>query len=779
MKQLIFTLLCLLSFSLSYSQTIYHKAKISLENKDIADLAKLGLEVDHGHLALGRFIENDFSEYEIEIIKNAGFDVEIIIENVQTYYADQLAEDLDKLNTEDCFGDEEYSIYDTPTNFTLGTMGGFYTYQELLDILDDMQAKFPSLISVKKQIGDIVTHENRPIYSVVISDNPEISEDEPKTLYTAIHHAREPNALTQMVFYMWHLLENYETDPLVSTLINEVEMHFIPVVNPDGYSFNVEMNPGGGGLWRKNRRDNEDGTFGVDLNRNYGFQWGINDIGSSPETQSQVYRGPSAFSEPETQAVKLYCETHPFNFNLNYHTSGNLLIYPWGYNDAPTPESPYFEALAIELTKINNYKYGSGIETVGYNVNGDSDDWMYGEEGTKDKIYAMTPEVGTEGFWPPVSRIIPNSQANVQANLSLAAFNLNYPTISTDSPIFTSATEGLITYEVNQLGLESEGFTVTAEAISDNVFITENTSYNLVNLEKQQKTVSFQIDSETALGEEVVFVFKTDAQIPLGADTVRFIYLENGVTEAIVEETFGNGNFWVADNESWFYDDSDFVSPSVSFSESKDSNYEGNESKEVTSNSVILPESERLILSFDLKVDIEEGYDFTVLYIIPNGQNPIPLCGKYSSQGSQFQLPENPVYDGTFGWVREEIDITEWKGMDVTFKLTFNSDGFLSADGIYIDDWSIMAINKFVGTNDAQFAKTLRVYPNPAQDEIMVDLPYNRIDKLLIMNSIGQQIGSGLTKQNRINITDIQKGIYYIIILAEDGTTYRSTFIKQ
>jgi hypothetical protein len=192
------------------------------------------------------------------------------------------------------------------------------------------------------------------------------------------------------------------------------------VLNPDGYVYNQQTNPNGGGFWRKNRRDNGDGSFGVDLNRNYGYQWGYDNIGSDPTPSSETYRGTAPFSEPEIQAIRNFCESHNFYLALNYHAHGELLIYPWGYiPNFLTPDAPIFTDLAIDMTQFNNYQYGTGNQTVGYVVNGDSDDWMYGEQTTKNKIFAMTPEVGTS-FWPSQSQIYPIAQENVYPNLVLA-----------------------------------------------------------------------------------------------------------------------------------------------------------------------------------------------------------------------------------------------------------------------------------------------------------------------------------------------------------------------
>ena len=137
-----------------------------------------------------------------------------------------------------------------------------------------MYTLYPDLITVRDSIDTFLTHEGRPVQWVKISDNASTSESEPQVLYTALHHAREPESMTQLIFYMWYLLENYGSDDEVTGLVDAKEMYFVPMLNPDGYVENQTEDPNGGGLWRKNKRNNGDGTYGVDLNRNYGYEWG-------------------------------------------------------------------------------------------------------------------------------------------------------------------------------------------------------------------------------------------------------------------------------------------------------------------------------------------------------------------------------------------------------------------------------------------------------------------------------------------------------------------------
>ena len=131
---------------------------------------------------------------------------------------------------------------------------------------------------------------------VELSDHPGVDEGEPEVLITSVHHAREPAGLTTVLYTLWYLLEQYGADPEVTYLLDHRRLFVVPVLNPDGYVYNETTNPNGGGYWRKNRRNNG-GSFGVDLNRNYGYEWGYDDVGSSPSPSSETYPGPAPFSD--------------------------------------------------------------------------------------------------------------------------------------------------------------------------------------------------------------------------------------------------------------------------------------------------------------------------------------------------------------------------------------------------------------------------------------------------------------------------------------------------
>lgn len=296
-------------------------------------------------------------------------------------------------------------------------MGGYHTYAEVKTFLDSVAAARPDLVSPVFSIGQSL--EGRDIWGVKLSNNPGGSDGRPEVLYTALTHAREPAGMEVLLYTIRYLLSNYGSDSLVTSLLSTRALYFIPVVNPDGYVYNQTTNPAGGGLWRKNRRPNGDSTYGVDLNRNFGYKWGYGNDGSSPTTSSEIYRGTAPFSEPETQRLRDFVLSRNFKVEIDYHTYGDLWLFPWGYFAEPAPDFWLYRALADTAAKYNAYTAGPAWQL--YLTNGTSNDWSYGADSTR-RVLSFTPEVGgaSDGFWPPLYRLPALEAENLQPNLFYA-----------------------------------------------------------------------------------------------------------------------------------------------------------------------------------------------------------------------------------------------------------------------------------------------------------------------------------------------------------------------
>ena len=257
MKKKLFFLAILCSFNI-YSSNIelYHRVKIQYENiSELNTLNNSGICTDHGIHKKNKYFETDLSQSEINILEDLGFNFSIEISDVSQYYRninnpnhkDYISGNELKNSSCDNEGAENY---ETPINYVIkdgSDFGGFYTYSEMLEQLDLMHQLYPNLISSRDDVRDNnltnnphphQTFEGRYLQFVKISDNPNVNEQEPQILYTAIHHAREPASLQQLIFYMWYLLENYEDSQEIRDIVNNTELYFIPCVNPDGYIFN-------------------------------------------------------------------------------------------------------------------------------------------------------------------------------------------------------------------------------------------------------------------------------------------------------------------------------------------------------------------------------------------------------------------------------------------------------------------------------------------------------------------------------------------------------------
>ncbi|MBN2587944.1 MAG: T9SS type A sorting domain-containing protein, partial [Candidatus Fermentibacteraceae bacterium] len=198
-------------------------------------------------------------------------------------------------------------------------------------------------------------------------------------------------------------------------------LYFIPIGNPDGYEYNMPN----GGMHRKNM--NFTLGNGVDLNRNWGYMWGYDNVGSSPSPTSETYRGTAPFSEPETQVQSNFIIDKAPIAAMSYHTYGGDLLYPWGYEDIFTPDNDLFVGWADQMTAVNNYTYGTPWQVM-YNSNGDQLDWSYCGVDVP-KVYCMTPEVGDNGFWGSqndTSEIVRICDECRPMNIMFCMFALNF-----------------------------------------------------------------------------------------------------------------------------------------------------------------------------------------------------------------------------------------------------------------------------------------------------------------------------------------------------------------
>jgi murein tripeptide amidase MpaA len=292
--------------------------------------------------------------------------------------------------------------------------GLYHTYAEINDELHELAASHPQIAQVSS-LGKSV--EGRDLWAIKISDNVAQDEPEAEVVFLGGHHAREWIAVDVPFLLARQILNQYQTDTTITRLVSQAEIWIVPLVNPDGHQYSVTTDR----LWRKNRRNNGDGTFGVDLNRNYGFQWG--GPGSSGDTFSEIYRGPSPFSEPETQAVRDFLQQRESRALISYHNFSQLILYPWGYTSSPAPDILLLQDLAIAMADrirvVHGVTYTPQQGSDLYLASGDTTDWLYGERDVPSFTIELRPRSAFPGFELPESEITPTFEENLPAALFL------------------------------------------------------------------------------------------------------------------------------------------------------------------------------------------------------------------------------------------------------------------------------------------------------------------------------------------------------------------------
>lgn len=285
----------------------------------------------------------------------------------------------------------------------------------ILWYMNELVSMYPSLASMI-EVG--TTLELRTIWGLRITNDT--ITDKPGVVYFGAEHSREWITPTAPLYFATYLLENYGTDATVTDLVDNVEFFLIPVFNVDGYIYTWTTDR----MWRKNRRNNGGGIYGVDINRNWGEGWGWDDLGSSPYPSDETYRGPSAFSEPETQELRDFFYAHPnVRTDNDIHSYGQLILWPWGYKGDLPPDQDVFEEVGYGMQAliygVHGREYAAGpIYSAIYPVNGGSVDWTYAEMDLLSISFELRPLDWTGGgFELPPDQIIPNNEEILPALL--------------------------------------------------------------------------------------------------------------------------------------------------------------------------------------------------------------------------------------------------------------------------------------------------------------------------------------------------------------------------
>ncbi|WP_397362440.1 M14 family zinc carboxypeptidase [Olleya sp. R77988] len=795
MKKITLLIVIALTCTFSFSQEKY--SRVSINNPDQATMrimATEGIDLtcgathDHDHDVLSL----ELADVEIDILRNNNIAFTVEIDDLTKFYAERSRKDntstnskhkTNQTNTQSTArGSVSNVVIDNiiqytgcdeiawvePSNFHYGTMGNCLTVSEMLTELDEMytysQNNGLNIVSQKADASSTgqttwgnpqnSTTNNGLTYTgqgnsywdpqtinyLRITGNQSATTEgsKPQILFTSMIHSREVSALMNNIYFMWYLIENYDTNDAIKELVDNNELYFVPIVNPDGLRWNEHLSSNGGGMQRKNLRPNTGSTSGstalrgVDLNRNFDYFWGYNNVGSSGSATSNTYRGPSPASEPETQIMVDFITSRNFKTGVWNHSYANSVPHPYG--GVPTLNSgreDEFYKWHEEMTRYNRYLYGA---TIFYESNGLPDDWMLGGNpdnngatGSGQAILATTPEHGSSssGFWPSNAGVTLNAENSMRISLATAYYGGKYAKLHDLTQSNINGATADLDFGIERIGQTASDFTVTITPISSNITgVTQaGTETGISVLEQRTVTAQLQLAGGIANNEKIEYNVKlsNDNGIIYEADFEKYY----NPTLMFDHNPDINGISGWTQSGGWNNSSADAYSGSNSLRTGNTVPYATNSTKTLTtSNSYDFTNSDEVIIQFYTKWDIERNYDYVEVLASKDGSNWSPLCGKYTkpnttssttshdnkSTGSTFQSGSSgQIYDGDKldNWVMEEFTINsgvnatflQSDATNVQFRFNFRTDASdvsenytTTSDGFFIDDFKIISL---------------------------------------------------------------------------------------
>jgi len=745
-------------------ETVYSQVLVKVENtSEIQRLADLDFDIDH-YKGVG---QNSISFYvtseEIQKLTTHGFSFDVTIPNFTEYYMRQRL--LDEANVIGLSKSEN-----TANGFDLGSMGGFYTFEEVENKLDEMKTDYPNLISSKISIGTSV--EGRPIWMVKISDNPDINEGEPAAYFDGLHHAREPLSMATNINFMFWLLENYSTNTAVQYLVDHRELYFVPVVNPDGYVYNEFTNPNGGGLWRKNRKPSAGGCFGVDLNRNYSFEFAHDSSCASNDPCTNTYHGAAPFSEPETESVKNFLTLIQPNTGFSIHSTAGVYLMPYGYNTSP-PDFEIYSEWASAFLNEADYAYGVTFQMLGYTSCGTTRDYFHSEG-----IYGWTPEIGGSGFWPQPSTIFDLVGENVRPLFYqswLAGAFLDVQDHYQIGDALPGSTFELVV-EVKNIGVgdTSINSSVILTASDPRIQVPTANSYgDILPRTRQDNSGSpFLISIDPAFNEASFDLTITTIQNGAPNETA-VVTIYTGVKDSLFADNAENGaDSWESSGNGipWSIVNDDSYSGIQCFGDSN-----GGNSLNSTVNFF------RLDQTFDLTSTMNPQVSFNCKYSLEAGDvvrfQSSTNAGSTWATLKTFQLNE--------AWYMEAIDLSAYQSFsDVQFRFQMQTDNFIPSDGFYFDDFIISDYDQGILNNyNIDTLSQVIVLPNPFDSSLSIQ-GISEDNATITMHDLqGRKLKFSLERMNNdyfiVGLDSLTTGVYFIKINNVAGEQVVKRIIKK
>jgi hypothetical protein len=649
------------------------------------------------HIAPGEEIILASDAEQVARLEQLGLRVEILVPDLQAYYIARRS------------GHRDY--------------GPFYTYAEAVAQLDGLHAQYPAITTEKFSIG--TTFEGRTIWAMKVSDNPGIDEAEPEVLFDAAHHAREPMGVSILIETIRRLGEGYGSDPEITYLVDNREIWFVPLLNPDGYVYNQQIAPDGGGMWRKNRRINEGSACrGVDLNRNYPFMWGYSGVSFDPCEDN--YLGPEPNSELEVQALMQLCVARQFITHFSYHSVAGTYLVPWSYDvDVKTPDDARFRAFGERLATWNGYAVGQPGEVLGYDCSGTSTDWTYAEQILKPKTFSYGVEVGGSDFWPMDDEVPWLIESNVPANLELIKAADGYPAVVGCRLSGGDGDETPDPGETLSLVVTVENASPFAQMGPTEAIVTSDDAY--VSLGSAAVSFLSVAPGRRTSNNQQPFVFTIDPACPAGHTLTLTIMVDlNGykavqnrvwsvgdLPEVFTDDVEGGENGWTHAALTLHYADQwhqDIYrnhttggTTSWKFGQYASGDYASYSDGALISPSI--PVASTCELRFWHWMDAEAlqgvsglAYDGGLIEVSRDGgpwEQATPALGYTHTildGGGLGPFPEGtPVFSGSFDW-REDWIVIQGGAQSLRFRFRFGSDSVVGGEGWYIDDVRLLAM---------------------------------------------------------------------------------------
>ncbi|MBU2526943.1 MAG: T9SS type A sorting domain-containing protein [Bacteroidetes bacterium] len=840
-------------------------------------LAETGVDLRCGVVFSDTDVQLELSTHELAAVEAAGLGYQVIIEDLTAFYAERAqrmlpfakrnleiekqfsrlqraqttqgasaVQALDREITEALLNNvaqPETLVQEidwaVPQNFSLGSMGGMLTVSELEAELDKMRALFPNLITAKAPLSTTeTTWGGRNVWYVKISDNPDTDENEPETLMTSAIHARESASLMNNMFFMWYLLENYATDPFVKNIVDNSEMYFIPMVNPDGVARNQTISATGGGMQRKNLRNVCAGptssTQGVDLNRNFDY-WYAFPGGSSTNICSDSYRGPNAFSEPESRMLRDFVLARQFKTVQMHHSFANSIPHPYGGNPtAVSGREAEYHKFHEDMTQYNRYIFGA---TVFSPAAGIVDDWMLGgapdnngRTGSGLAILGTTPESGSRsgsegGFWPDPALLDDIAKRAMRINFINVLYAMKFAVLHDLTPTHVSTQTVDLKFGIERLGQTPGNFTLTVTPVSLDKIVSVTqpaTQTAMAVLEQRNVSASMQLAANVIPGDTIQFVVKLSNEDHdlYEADIIKIF----GANRLFFDDAeSGNVNNWASSGGSWVSTAADKFNGNRAFSDANTLAYGTNLSKILRLNTSLnlTPDPGNELVSamvqFYTRWDLERNFDFVEFQASTNGSTWVPVQGIYNKPATIFNSndhagknttnenfqPNNGtlLYDGDrMGkWVLEQFLINTshnsflYNQPNVQFRFVFRSDGTnlgenypTQFDGFFFDDFQVFKDQKPTLSNDDFIAEQgLKIFPNPFVDQIQIEWSslvgksfsaalYDLQGRLIVKQSFDQN-----SSQLSIGVSTLSNGLYLLKLESEDGKIFNQKMIKH